>query len=65
MILPKITSYWLHKNGDIYEVVGYSNILSTNLIEYPILVNYSRLKDNSIWSKSPEGFIKNRMELPL
>lgn len=61
---PEVGSYWLHKSGDIYEVESYSNQLSTRQDEYPLLLNYRRLRDNSLWSKSVDGFIKSRIELP-
>lgn len=54
---------WLHKNGRIYEVMHIANIdaKETERDEYPLMIVYK--DDNGVvWSKTPEAFIRSRIE---
>lgn len=62
---PKIGSFWLHENGDAYEVYDVTNEQSTRLDEYPVRVSYRRLRDNTRWSKDLLGFLKSRRQIGL
>lgn len=50
-MVPK--TLWRHKNGDLYELRGVTNMLATpdRYDEYPMMVVYKRIKDKSIHSR--------------
>lgn len=47
---PVIGSSWRHRNGNIYEVTGYTNLHSENTDRYPIMIIY-RGNNGLVWSR--------------
>lgn len=58
----EIGSTWLHKNGNIYEVLLITNKYADDnkKDEYPLTVVYQG-PDGKIWSKPVYDFIKSRV----
>lgn len=48
---PPLNSTWLHKGGNIYQVLLITNTDSTRQDEYPTTICYKRLIDGTIWSR--------------
>ena len=47
---PQSHTTWQHTNGNIYEVIGYTNMHSTNLTKYPLTIVYKG-ENGNIWSR--------------
>jgi hypothetical protein len=58
--LPKINSYWIHKNGCIYVVEDHIKDEDNN-----VMILYRSLIDNERYCRSPSAFIRSRVELPI
>jgi len=51
-IVGKVTpnTLWQHSNGAVYEVTGYANLQSKDLIRYPINIIYKN-SNNDVWCR--------------
>ena len=58
MTRPEKLSFWQHKNGNIYVVIGLANEHSRNLEKYPVTVIYENPHSGTIWTKPLDNFLE-------
>lgn len=59
--LPRVGSYWKHRNGNIYQVFAVTN-LSDRQAEYPVTICY-RGPNGKAWSKNAFNFFEKMKPL--
>lgn len=56
--LPKVGQKYLHHKGAAYVVDEITNLATTDEAKFPVTVNYTRLDDNTKWSRPLSEWVK-------
>lgn len=51
MTWPRVNSVWSHRNGNVYQVLDYTNVESDRQDDYPTTVVYRNLDDGRKYSR--------------